>query len=384
MDSIYSNIYTKSSVMKKILLVLLFTLSLFAGESEEIGIPVINSQEEQIESAVLSPDGKSFYTLQGTYLIQWNLSPLKKLKEWQVPLKKITTGKEWNRFHDIWFLDNYTKILITSIEGMMIYNLKTHTVDKQVEYVSHSLVKDGDFLYLTHPTELDEPFSYRIDLEVWSIPELKRIKSINLTKLSYDYYNSFSKAMTVNGNLLVGDSVIFYFPSSTNKIMMKLDKSTLNFKGSGDAYSRVDVTLDGYIDAGRAIYKLSDGSKILDVTPESDKDFYIYAKKNNKVVIDSFQFDNKPSRSTVVGNLCLMRRGHRYVLLNVNKDKEKFIDCLAQYKREIIIQRYPEKIFETSSSNSQLLNMKTKDGKVTPMNEATFKKYNQPLNIKAN
>lgn len=369
--------------MKKIVLVLLFAFSLFAVESEEIGIPAIDCQKEKIESAVLSTDGRSFYTLQGHDLTHWNLSPLKKIKAWKLPLKEITVGEKVDQFHDIYFLDD-NKVLITSINELMIYNLKTNQVENQVDYRSHSIVKNENFLYLTHPTELDEPFSYRIDLEVWSIPELKRIKSINLTKLSYDYYNSFSKAMTVNGNLLVGDSVIFYFPSSTNKIMMKLDKSTLNFKGSGDAYSRVDVTLDGYIDAGRAIYKLSDGSKILDVTPESDKDFYTYAKKNSKVVIDSFQFDNKPSRSTVVGNLCLMRRGHRYVLLNVNIDKEKFIDCLAQYKREVIIQRYPEKIFETSSSNSQLLNMKTKDGKVTKMNEATFKKYNQRLNIKAN
>ncbi len=62
--------------MQKIVLILLFVVSVF-GSDDELGVPVIDWKEAPIESAVLASDGKSFYTLQGTDLIQWNLSPLK-------------------------------------------------------------------------------------------------------------------------------------------------------------------------------------------------------------------------------------------------------------------------------------------------------------------
>lgn len=397
--------------MKIIKLFLLLSLGLWAEnnvetpkKNDEIGIPVISWEKAQIESAVLASDGKSFYTLQGDDLIQWNLSPLKKLQAWKVPLKKITTGEKQNRFHDIWFLDNYTKVLITSIDGMMIYNLKTHKVDKQVDYVSHSLVKDGNLIYLTHPT-LIKGFEYNIDLEVWSIPELKRVKNVNITEMGRKHIEVCYGSEDINSvlpskkdcpithlaNLVVGMNNIYY-PTHYDQLLI-LNKSTLEFKGfdkylSSQGGGLLELLENGYMNTGLAIYRLSDDKVIYH--PDRGTT-YKYAKEHNLKVLQSLRWNSKPRRYSVVGTLGLTygSKAAPYILFRLNK-KERFFARIWQYKRDLIIQAkaffcadYKKGIncFEETSKHSSILQMKTQDGRIIPINDATYNKYHTNFNI---
>lgn len=386
--------------MRKVLLVLLFVVSVFANNDEEIGRPVIDWKQGQIESAVLSSDGKSFYTLQGKDLIHWSLSPLKKLEAWEIPLKKIKTGKKKNRFHDIWFLDNYTKVLIASIEGMMVYNLKTHKVEKKVAYRSHSLVVDGNLIYLTHPTSIKEGYKYNIDLEVWNASELKQIKSVNITEMGRkqidicydgeaDNETQKSNCPIENlGNLVVGTNYLYY-PTSHGKVLI-INKNTLDFKKFGDFFypgqggNTMEIIKSNYLNTRRSLYRLTDDKLIYHADIGSTDN---YIKEHNLKVVQSLHWDAKPKRFSVVGNLCLKTRNSAsqlpYIFINLRMNK-KDIDFVTQSNKEIVIKRHRKNIFESSSKNAKSLQMYTQDKQIVPMNDRTYNKYHTNFNIGVN
>lgn len=211
--------------MKQVFIVFLLAFSAFAFADEEIGVPSypssIDMRENFIESAVLSNDGKSFYTLQAQDLIHWNLSPLKKLEAWHVPLPALIVGQYVNRFHNIYLLENETKVLITSMEGLMIYDLQTRKVEKDIVYSSYATVKDGDLLYLTRLTPRYDHDTYDVDLEVWQLPELKRVRTVSLSDMTSD---SGYRRMKLKGNLMVGKDVIYYFGAAQVQYMLILHK----------------------------------------------------------------------------------------------------------------------------------------------------------------
>lgn len=371
--------------MQKIVLILLFVVSVF-GSDDKLGVPVIDWKKAPIESAVLAVDGESFYTLQGADLIQWNLSPLKKLSAWQVPLKKITTGKEQNRFHDIWFLDNYTKVLITSIEGMMIYNLKTHKVEKEVAYRSYSLVKDGNFIYLSHPTHIKDN-RYNIDLEVWSIPELKRVKSVNITEMWEKYIGVcyIDEAGTESDNCPIEHLVPFalgskniYYPTISYDSAIVLNKSTLKFQGTIEQYSNIFEILEGgYLNTGSAIYRLSDDKHI-----EYKRRGWGFKEDYHLKVVQDLRV--KPKRYSNIGKLFLKAQINTYpYMFTKHLTKKEIRYILSQYNEELVIKPKDNRkyFFNSSSRNTKLLQMKNKDGKVVPMNDATYKKYQTNFNI---
>jgi len=367
--------------MQKLFLVFFFTFALFADMGEEIGKPVVDLRNGFIDSAVLSSDGKSFYTLQDQDLIHRNLSPLKKLEAWKVPLPGLTVGKEINQFHNIYLLENETKVLITCMERSLIYDLQNHKVEKDVQYGSYSIVKDGDLLYLTHLTPYGVSYAYNVDLEVWQLPALKHIRTVNLTMMTEQ--NS-SEPNFYKGNLLVGHDVIFYFGSFDVLHMVILDKKSFKIKEVQYGDNQVEVTHEGYVDQGNFIYRLSDGEQV-----ERGRSYgHNWAKEHNKTVVDGFSFSFRPRRSSCVENLCLRaaKNGSRlpYIFLKLTdlESSDAWGSAfIAQSHGELVVQNHKSRYFETSSYPFDLLNMLTADNKVVPMNEATFKKYNQPLKI---
>jgi len=408
--------------MRKLFFVIIFTFSLFADAGEEIGVPsypsTIDMRKNFIESAVLSSDGKSFYTLQGQDLIHWNLSPLKKLEAWAVPLPELTVGKNVNRFHSIYLLENETKVLITSMEGLMIYDLQTRKVEKETAYSSYATVKDGDLLYLTHLTPRYDHDTYDVDLEVWQLPELKRVRTVSLSDMTSD---SGYKMIKLKGNLMVGRDVIYYFGARQLLEMVILDKKSLTIKEVDDVYNRVELTADGKLNVGRFVYRFDDGTKIWDNAPDEPEKVTNDDKKNDEQilrnsglfygfpnlapswsttlgdrvkteenvvpVVDGFHFSYRPLRASCVGNLCLRAKGNvasPYIFLKLNDSNSKKqwgYAVLLQSQGEMVIKKRRSETFEATSPHMKLLQMRTADGKIVPMNEATFKKYNQPMNI---
>ncbi len=403
--------------MRILLVVLFFCVGMYAAEAsaaqndtEEIGVPFIDFKKGPIESAVLASDGKSFYTLQDIDLIHWNLSPLKKIKTWKLPLEKITVGKKIDRFRDIYFLNNYSKVLLTSINELVIYNLETNQIEKRVACRNHSLVKEGNLLYLARADQKgdrDEEGNLAVEpylhLEVWSILDLKKIKSMNITKQSDKFtphllryrgeseLREFHDASRYQGQLLLGEDVIYYF-AITAKVAV-IDKKDLKLKKMLWEEVKTHKTADGYLVMNKKIYRQSDASFVFEFPKNDEKGVKEFLNKAERKPVYSLPEVRRFQRnSTLVGDLILRSAPKIYVFTRKHS-KENFFARIGQFEGELIIkerstlttvdgkyQVIPNH-FEVSSRDFKLLKMKTSDGKIVPMNDATFKKYNRQIDM---
>jgi len=383
--------------MKMILIVFMLMTGLYA---EEIGIPYVDFTKAPIESAVFSKDGKSFYTLQGQDLIHWNLSPLKKIKAWKLPLKPISEGKKVQRYHNINWIDENKRVLITSINELVLYNVQTNTLEKRVVCRNHSLVKDGDLLYLARVDQegdKDEKGNLVVrpdlHLEVWNIPDLIKIKSINVTKQSdsfkphllryrgEDDITDFHYAIRYSGQLVIAKDVIYYF-AITKKVAV-IDKKKLELKKILWEEVPAKKTADELLVMGTKIYKLSNASLISEFQRNDFKNVKKFLNESKRrPVLKLPQNELQRKISSVVGSLYLMygKPYSPYIFFRKNK---RPIARIGQYKDNLIIMD-TNRNFEISSKEFELLRMKNKTGEIVPMNRLTFEKYNKSLQIKIN
>lgn len=148
----------------------------------------------------------------------------------------------------------------------------------------------------------------------------------------------------------------------------------------------------GHIDDKKFDVKVGYGFTTFDDLPRvaqgwkaTTSDMYTY--KNYAPVVDGFLGAYRPLRASCVGNLCLRAKGNvvsPYIFLKLNdsnSNKQWGYAVLLQSQGEMVIKKRRSETFEATSPHMKLLQMRTADGKVVPMNEATFKKYNQPLKI---
>ncbi|HQS65710.1 MAG TPA: hypothetical protein PLM93_00805 [Sulfuricurvum sp.] len=386
--------------MKKILLVLLFAFSLFAGEREEIVEPYFDLEQGMIDSAVLATDGKSFYTLKDNYFIHWSLSPLKKLQQWELPLVPLEHIAQAKNHRDVYLLNDETKVLIISRDELVLYDLKSQKIEKQLPFKNLSHSVDNNLLYIVYVPDQQErsqpksPYylSPSLYMDIWRVPELTKVKSANLTEQSYNFDvhlendSSFKQSLVIyRGELVMGGSVIYYVTAGGKFVI--IDKSSLNLK---DVLVTSNVKyIDDYliVKMGQILHaiKKDDGS-VFFMTTDAGKDIVIRALLLDKT--ERFPSYTIPKgtpkaqkRTSYSGDLALRstNRALAYALYRKNQNKYTYIAVL-QYRDELILSQGSK--FEYSAKDFKDLKMINKDG-VVPMNKVTFEKYNQPLNIKA-
>jgi len=374
-------------------------LGTIVAESNDVGTPYVDFKKATIESAVLSKDGKNFYTLQGQDLIYWDLSPLKKIKTWKLPLELIFEGKHTQKYHNIYFTDDYKKVLISSISNLVLYNLETSLVEKRAFRKNHSLVKDGDLLYLARIDQKGDKnengelvLRPDLHLEVWSISKLKKVKSINVTKQSDDFsphllryrdeeelIGKFEFQSRYQGELLVENNLIYYF-AITNKVAV-IDKNSLELKNILWEEVPIKKTADDFLVIGTKIYNLSSGLLVLEFPKNDFKSVEKFLRDPQRKPITRLPRSELKRRvSSSVGNLYLMYGKPTAPYIFFRKDK-KTVSRIGQYKGELIIMD-TNMSFEVSSKEFELLKMKDKIGEIVPINRATYEKYHKPLTIK--
>lgn len=376
--------------MKKILVALLFVFSLFAGESEErgvpfikggriVGVPYVKSGTGRIDSAVLAPNGESFYTLKQGLLTQWMLSPLKKLKEWELPMQKL---KE-HLHGDLYITNN--KILIVSPEEFVLFNLQTQKVEKTLTYNSTSRVQEGNLLYFSHLAKRNNPYPESLYIEVWDINNLSKVRD---ALVSEDLWlNSLYDELWLNHQNL------YYFAHRGGVLIV--DKKSLHVNEHIDlnAFSLpLDsgsfLTNDGKFVIGKNVYRQSDNAllknfpvvKDKDRTPEDNKDI-----ENLKQSIDRYFPSNNQHqrRATQVGNLKLAYKYGLSPYAFYRTSSNELMAYIFQDEGELVLINQ-DGYFQSSTEHPAFLTMLDETRKPIPINDATFKKYNQPLNIKAN
>ena len=383
--------------MKKVLLVLLFVISVF-GSDDEIGIPAI--KDNIIESAVLNTSGKSFYTLKDERLTYWNLSPLKKLKVWEISKPKVE-----HMGRDIYFIDNYTKVLLLSDIEFMIYNLQTNEIEKKVKFKSFQAKKHENYIYSFSVKEKIESHEYGdqyiIILDVWDAKTLEKIKSINISEMSEEFlptqevplYSQGISTIYKRGNVFFAED-IFYYSMGDLYGTYVFDIKTLTMKKIIPGRYPV-FYVNGYMKVKNDVYNTADTSFASLENQEGYRKMHEFP--HFLVRLDRYKYQ----RYSIVGDLVLRRKWGRYYFYKRDDTRKDGLDRIASIKQkngELTMQELlprdgstrKQRVgkMETTQKDFKLLGMYFKNNKhgykVIPMNKITYEKYNTNLNIQAN
>lgn len=220
--------------MKKIFLVLLFAFSLFAGESEEIGVSYIEKNGGELDSAVLAPDGKSFYTLKGDLVTQWQLNPIQKLMSFKKTAKEFPDTQTYN----IHITSDQSKMVIHSHEEIELWDLRSKQRINQVKAkTAWGLMDESVFITIDENRHINK----------WDTNSLKKILNKQLPdpcrSSTIDRCSSRPHFMIFSNNTLAYvsmDYVVFLDKNSLNIIesiekvhfgvAMSLDRQFLYFE----------------------------------------------------------------------------------------------------------------------------------------------------------
>lgn len=368
-------------VMKNIILLLmLLTLSLF-GKTEENGKPYIDMDEGRIDSAVVAPVGKRFYTLKDGMITYWQLEPLKKLFSFQTNIEKdlCSSNKSFPSIPtcNINISSDETRLIIRSKKNIALFDLERKVLLSEVEHQSaYGLWDDRTYITLEDKPNFGSGESY-VHYTMWDIGE-------KINKLHNGSYLSTCQEwhlmpFTCHGNfksaLMIGDSVLIM---SGNQFSI-YDKKT--FK---------NIKTERFYNTTTKRAFLNYESQFIDFTREESPRIYLDKKKN------VFQKSEKTNRFLIPAPIRSLSRelalykvhkSYYFVVPNqISSLKTSDIVAFHQFKdaEGAILVRKGNRLnkkyhFELTPGARDYLKMKSPTGFNSPINETTFNKYNKEI-----
>jgi len=363
--------------MKKVLIGLLFVVSVFASD-DEIGKLFIEKSDGHIDSAVLASDGKSFYTFKDGWVSKYGINPLKKIYSFQTSIIP-----PYYRYA-IYVTSDEQKMVIASNKELILVDLKTKKIINRVTFESRGRHVMNGKNFITVGREIIHIREGVFDegdnlMTVWDTKQLKKIKEIKL----YDtcdiwedcyeadhYFADDAKALyKVNDRLIYVSVYTIAILDATNlEIMQKVYKYR-NYgvylgRNSNFIYSHYYTSLGDDYKKARNSY-----AAINLETCELSKEKK-YSSGNPK--LNDLELKNLSVKEKI--KLLSFKTSNAFW---IGKKAYK----LHQYKNgELIIERHST--FEATSLQIRKdLKMKTEDGRIVPMNEATYKKYHTQIKL---
>lgn len=348
--------------MKKILLVLLFAFSAFAGESEEIGVPYFsisydNNIGSKIQSASFSLDGNNMYTLLNGLVTVYQTNPMKKVFSFQVDIDPEFVHQP----QQIFITKDKKRIVIYCHGSIRLWDIQTKKCLKNIKTKTNNAVNTMYGLTILTNDYFLEVLDDQ-NLEVVSRSKYQ-VKMNSLALDDEDPWTVTAGGMTANQNIILLrflDGVMFV-NLETFKIIDQVSHGS-------------DIT--PYLEKYSSIFKA-------DFLTEFMTSSY---NKSRHLLIYSFQSSNS-SKDLIV--LYLQYRPDRqhsnnHLVITGYHQEKKERYRFWQFGEEWVMDQLRSNIFTGSSNITKYHKMIGKDRQVVPMNDATFEKYNQPLNIKAN
>lgn len=114
--------------MKKILLVLLFVVSVFA---DNVQIPYIQSSNGKITSAVLMPNCEGFYTYKYGKVTRWKLNPIQPVESFMIH-KNIKRSSPFLK-RNIFITKDGKRLIFKSRNILQLWDLKTKKLLKEIK-----------------------------------------------------------------------------------------------------------------------------------------------------------------------------------------------------------------------------------------------------------
>lgn len=341
--------------MKTILLVLLFAISLFAEESEEIGKHSINQialKNGRIDSSVLASDGKSFFTIKRNYITQWQLSPFKKLISFQTDMPATT---EYSGFKIHITLDN-KKLILHAPNKMQLWDIATQSIVKSsnAETMMGTMSKDG-FVTLD-----DSDF-----IRIWDEKNLE-LKSTAHLPVKYPGYHEHAINMIAGNNILM----IQYFTKT-----VFVDLSTM--KILDDVDYDMSLTQDN-------LHVLNNALLIKNYGHKYGKEFCF--ERTLKLLLFDLPYNNTLSyvclpdeKDTQVKRSLILNKNDLYMArdsaIQESGESGKSYSFYQDENAAILTEGYRKGPFTGFGDFKKFLKMNTKDQKDVPINDATYKKY---------
>ena len=346
--------------MRMLLVVLFFCVGIFA--QEEIGVPYIPKGISQIDSAVLAPDGKSFYTLKDELVTQWQLSPLEKLLSFKTEIvyQNRPVGYQINVSND------NQRIILYSLEELQLWDIKSKKHLKTIkENISLGTSSKYGFLILTGDNQL----------QIWSDKDLTLLKTIKI-KHDYEYIgNSYPY------NMINGDNILFinyledglFFDLDTLKVVDKITHVT-------DEDNKIRRLHSHEISKYKQVYMDKYSEKF---------NFYIWRTYMRFIwyqryfsTLSSYISPIKKDEIT----LCKLSDKSQYIFtklfLNEKRNPKREMYYFYQFDDAWILINGRHKFFTGSENIKKYLKMKIKSEEIVPMNDTTFKKYNRQIKLK--
>ena len=380
--------------MNKIIILIIACISLFSDA--KIGIPYMERGEGHVESMITSPTSESFYTLNNGVVVKWQISPPKKMHSFNVDIDK-------DKSYTIYVTPDDKKLLLHSKDDISIWDIKSGSLIKQVENKSipykkrNVKVAVGIVAGYTFYS-LGEDFI----LKKWNMQTLKLIETHDLKQIR------FKRApWEEEGNCLIHEKPVYLLPTKhtllyftaniiyvldkeTYKVLRKIYHTQLNWHLSLSLdskylyYARVKST----IPLNMQRYSKYDLDKNIEISMEYDEwakaikgktrfneKTYRLINYKKQITENSIEVVWDVTRGTQVSKSDRLYHLHK-------KSNGKDIASFYIYNNKIMLLVKRDGTFQASENARKYLKMKLPSGKILPINEQTYKKFNQTINLK--
>ncbi len=372
--------------MKKILLLLVLALGLFGAEPEEIGKPYVQGKPFQGD-AVLSPDGNGFYTLDGDVVTKWQISPVKKLlsfktgiEDFKAPVYQITMTSEGRIVGSGLGADSRYKISASNDgQRIILYSPKTNEIQLwDVKTMKHLKTIKEDLQLGTGTKYGFVSLTKDNQIHVWNDKELTLIKNMDTTLTECTYRVSDDESA-------VGKCRAFGITNGDN--LLSISYSDRGLFIDLDTLEIIDTFFNGLYPYS-VKHRMAGGKYSDKFVGESAQN-----RANRQVTDNPKKFEHTFSSLRKLskingkkdGDLALISQSG-YGFVDSSFDEEGKVNKKAylfyQWGDEWVLINYIDGFFSGSDNIKKYLKMKTKDGKIVPMNDATFEKYNKQINLK--
>ncbi|CAA6798551.1 MAG: Unknown protein [uncultured Sulfurovum sp.] len=362
--------------MKSILLILFLVVGLFGSNSEEIGTPYVEQGNSIALGSVLDPNGKYFYTFVGNTITKWELDPIKKVSAFKVDLPKDRRKAYLHITSDskkmiLWNLARIT--LIDLLTKKVIRTVNRTRSDHLEYYFRWGEIDDLTFKAIFYKNDGTQTIYKEYDTK-----NLNVIRNVVLPKLDSNVdVDDSDMRNTIDSMHIHGNNIFVFARESTNSSYMAiLDKKTLE---------KISIVKNRYMSHMEYISLDKKSFYFKYAHTEFNLDTLLSKKITFKEFNESIPYFR--ANISLYKELTLVPR--YYNSLNkhynnfpmfYNNVKNKKLATFYQFEDDWILIA-PNGNFEASKNIRKYLKMKTSSGKVVPINNATFQKYNKKIKL---
>lgn len=349
--------------MKILILVLILLSGGFAGE--EIGRPFISDNKGKVNSMVISKDGEHIYTLKGNLISEYSLSPVKKAGSFKVVLHHPEKISNKYKGYQITISNDSKRVILYSANEIQLWDIEDEKLLKTVKVSLRlgTMSKYG-FLVISQGSENI--------LSIYNDSNLSLVKQVHIPyKYPYETgiegYGETPLSMYPDKNLLFVRYLI-------NGIVFNLDTFKIEeiIELNKESVKELKVKYHGYFKSyiwRKFMLNYSIG----------------FLTQSSYVFKDEYQIKELVSYRLRDSSDC----EYKIAKLTVTKSRKKRkLFYLYQFKDAWIVMERPSSgshspglQFTCSGDMKKYLKMKTQDGKVIPINDATFEKYNTKIKL---